>query len=115
MGTDLEIYIRMFNLLKRIYPALINYPNSEKYALAQDTKNCIFGYLNYVSRANNVKSKRMIYAQEAQGYLEDLKAKIMLAYYLKYIGKGFYKDISLELTEISKMLAGYIRTINKRK
>lgn len=42
----------MFNLLKRIYPALINYPKAEKYALAQDTKNCIFQYLNYISRAN---------------------------------------------------------------
>lgn len=105
----------MFNLLKRIYPALVNYPKVERYALAQDTKNCIFQYLSYISRANNVKSKRMVYAQEAQGYLEDLKAKIMLAHYLKYIGKGFYKDISLELTEISKMLAGYIRSINKKK
>ena len=53
--------------------------------------------------------------KKLQGYLEDLKAKIMLAHYLKYIGKGFYKDISLELTEISKMLAGYIRSINKKK
>lgn len=105
----------MFNLLKRIYPALRNYPKSEKYALAQDTKNCIFQYLNYISRANNVKSKRLVYAQEAQGQLEDLKAKIMLANHLKYISRGFYKDISLELTEMSKMLAGYIRSASKKK
>ena len=105
----------MFNLLKRIYPALRNYPKSEKYALAQDTKNCFYEYLTYVSRANNVKSKRLVYAQEAEAYLQKIKLNIMLAYHLRYIGEGFYKDISLELTEISKMLAGYIRSINKKK
>ena len=73
MGTDLEIYIRMFNLLKRIYPALRNYPKSEKHALAQDTKNCFYEYLTYVSRANNVKSKRLVYAQEAEAYLQKIK------------------------------------------
>ena len=114
IGTNLEIYLRMFNLLKRIYPALKNYPKSEKYALAQDTKNCFYEYLNYISRANNVKSKRLVYSQEAEAYLQKIKLNIMLAYYLKYIGKGFYRDICLELTEVSKMLAGYIKSINRK-
>ena len=69
----------MFNLLKRIYPALVNYPKVERYALAQDTKNCIFQYLNYISRANNVKSKRMVYAQEAQGYAGRVMLNIAIA------------------------------------
>ena len=74
----------MFNLLKRIYPALVNYPKAEKYALAQDTKNCFYEYLTYVSRANNVKSKRLVYAQEAEAYLQKIKLNIMLAYHHSY-------------------------------
>lgn len=113
--TGLEIHDRMFHLLNRIYPALVNFPNAEKFALAQDIKNSFFRYLSYVNRANEVKSKRLEYSQEAQGALQDVKVKIKLAFYRKYISKGFYKEISLELTEVSKMLAGYIRAINKHK
>ena len=112
--SNLEIYNRMFNLLNRIYPALKNFPKSEKFALTQDIKNCFLEYLTYISRANDVKSMRLKYSQEAEGYLQKIKSLIKLAFNQKYISKGFYKDISLELTEISKMLAGYIRAINKK-
>lgn len=113
--SNLEIYNRMFNLLNRIYPALRNFPKSEKFALAQDIKNCFLNYLTYVSRADKVKSKRLVYSQEAEGYLQKIKTLMKLSFNRRYISKGFYKDISLELTEVSKMLSGYIRSINKRK
>ena len=104
----------MFTLLNRIYPALRNFPKSEKFALAQDIKLYFFRYLNYINKADKVKSKRLVYSQEAESSLQDIKTAMKLSYNLKYIGKGFYTDISLELTEISKMLAGYIRSINKK-
>lgn len=91
----------------------MNYPKSEKYALAQDIKNCFLEYLTYIARADKVKSKRLIYAQEAEGYLQKIKTTIRLSFNRKYVSKGFYRDISLELTEISKMLSGYMRAINK--
>ena len=104
----------MDNLLNRIYPALRNFPKSEKFALSQDIKTNFTKYLNYIDRANSVKSKRLEYSQEAQGYLNTIKILIRTAYRQHYISNGFYKDISLELTEISKMLVGYIRVVNKK-
>ena len=104
----------MFNLLNRIYPALKNFPKSEKYALAQDIKNCFLEYLTYISRANSIKSKRLTYSQEAEAYLQKIKSLMKLSFNQRYISKGFYRDISLELTEVSKMLASYIRSINKK-
>lgn len=106
--------MRMDSLLNRIYPALRNFPKSEKFALSQDIKVHFIQYLSYVDRANSVKSKRLEYSQEAQAYLNTIKILIRTAYKQHYIGSGFYKDISLELTEISKMLVGYIKTINKK-
>ena len=38
----------MDNLLNRIYPALRNFPKSEKFALAQDIKICFTKYFNYI-------------------------------------------------------------------
>ena len=104
----------MFALLNRIYPALRNFPKSEKFALSQDIKIYFFRYLSYINRADKVKSKRLVYSQEAESSLQDIKTAMKLAFNQKYISKGFYNNVSLELTEISKMLAGYIRSINKK-
>ncbi len=114
-NSNLEIYNRMFHLYdKKIHPVLKNYPKFERPAMVNDMRVCFLEYLTYVSRANRVKSKRLVYSQEAEAYLDKIKTLMMLSRNKKYIGKNFYEEISLELTEVSKMLAGYMRAINKR-
>lgn len=113
--SNLEIYMRMSNLLiKRIYPVLKNFPKFERYSLTSDIKKYFFNYLNYVSRASKVKSKRLEYAQEAESELQNIKLAITVAYSEKYISKGFYKSVSEELTNVSKMLTSYIRSSVKK-
>ena len=48
--------------------------------------------------------------QEADGYLQTLKTLMKLSKQRKYISDGFFKEIDLELTEINKILSGYIRS-----
>lgn len=111
--SDLKIFTKTEHLLYRIYPNLINFPKAEKFALSQDIKLNFFELLKSISLADKVKSKRMLHSQEADGYLQLLKVQFKLAYKRKYISKGFFKDIDLELTEIGKMLSGYIRSVKK--
>lgn len=111
--SDLKLYAKTEQLLYKIYPRLINYPKSEKFALCQYIKGGFFDLLKYISLANSVKSKRMMYAQEADGHLQTLKVLMKLSKERRYISKGFFEIIDLELTEISKMLTGYIRAIRK--
>lgn len=113
--SNLEIYMRMSDLLiKRVYPVLKNFPKFERYSLTSDIKKYFFNYLNYVSRASKVKSKRLEYAQEAESELQNIKLAITVAYSEKYISKGFYKSVSEELTNVSKMLNSYIRSSVKK-
>ncbi len=113
--SNLEIYMRMSDLLiKRIYPVLKNFPKFERYSLTSDIKKYFFNYLNYVSRASKVKSKRLEYAQEAESELQNIKLAITVAYSEKYISKGFYKSVSEELTNVSRMLTSYIRSSVKK-
>ena len=102
----------LFN--ERIYPVVIKFPKSEKFALSQDIKNCFLEYLTYVKRADEVKSMRLRYSQEAQAYLGKIKTLMSIAKSREYISIPFYESVSLELTEISKMLKAYIRKINKK-
>ena len=101
-------------MLYKIYPRLINFPKSEKFSLCQSIKNNFFDLLKCISLGNSVKSKRLTYLQEADGHLQVLKVLIKLSKEQKYISIGFYKDIDLELTEINKMLSGYIRSVNRK-
>ena len=94
----------------RIYPAIKNFPKAEKYALSQTLKNSFFDILKNISLANKVRSKRVYYAQGADGDLQTLKVLIKLSYREKYISKKFFKDIDLELTEIGKMIGGFIKS-----
>ena len=111
--NDLKLYVKTEQLLYKVYPMLVNYPKAEKFALCEHIKNNFFDALKYISLANNVKSRRMVYAQEADGHIQVLKILIKLSKERKYISVGAFKAIDLELTEIGKMLSAYIRAIKR--
>ena len=112
-ANNLLVYTKTENLLYRLYPVLINYPKSEKFALCREIKDCLYNILKNISLGNSVKSKRLTYLQEADGYLQILKVLLKLSKHRKYISKGFFEEIDLQLTEINKLLSGYIRSVNK--
>ena len=114
-ACKLEIYMRMFFMfIKRIYPVLRNFPTHERYALTQDVKTYFLAYLDNINKASNVKSKRLYYAEKAESELHNIKMTLAISCHEKYVSIGFYKDISTELTEVDKMLAGYIRNSYKK-
>lgn len=110
---SLKVYKKTEELLYNVYPRLAKYPKSEKFSLCQAIKDNFFNLLKCISLANSVKSKRKTYLQEADGYLQILKVLIKLSKQRKYISIGFFKETDLELTEINKLLSGYIRSVNK--
>jgi len=109
--TELIVYRKTEDLLYKIYPRLMNYPKSEKFSLVNEIKSNFFDLLKFISLANSIKSKRKIYLQEADGHLQVIKVLIKLSKQRKYISIGFFKDVDLQLTEINKLLSGYIRSV----
>lgn len=106
---DLLVYSKAETLFFRVYPALRNFPKSEKFAMCHQIKEHFIDFLKYVSMANSVKSKRKVYLQEADGILQNLKTLIRLSKHQKYLSTGFYEDISLSLSEINALLVGFIK------
>lgn len=99
--------------LYRIYPALVNFPKAEKFALCSEIKENIYAVIRYIEMANSVKSKRLTYAQMADGHLQTLKVLMKLSRNQNYISKGFFRELDNDLTEINKMLSGFIRSAAK--
>ncbi len=112
MGIERELIVRKKTeqLLYKVYPRLVNFPKSEKFSLCQRIKEAFFDVIKYISLGGAVKSKRMTYLQEADAHLETLKVLIKLSHHRKYISSGFFKEIDVNITEIDKMLSGFIRS-----
>jgi hypothetical protein len=110
---NLNVYTKTEELLYKIYPVLIKYPKSERYALCQTIKLEFFELLKFISLANSVKSKRVTYLQEADGHLQTLKILIDLSKKRRYISTGFHRVARGELEEVNRLLSGYIRSTRK--
>lgn len=110
MYTSLELSKRIEEFAKTIYPKLKNFPKSEKFSMCSEIKENIYNLYSYTARANYVKSKRLAYLQESEGYLTTLRFILKLARENNYLSFRGYQEYDLKLTEISKMLSGYIKS-----
>lgn len=113
MHDELIVKQKTEELMNRVYPALVNFPKSEKHSLCLKIKESFFEILKYIYLGNSVKSKRKTYLQEADGNLQTLKVLIKLSHSQKYISNNFYYDISESLTEINKLLCGFIKSLSR--
>ena len=96
-------------IFHEVYPTLKNYPNAEKYSLCAEIKESFLNLLKNILLANKVKSKRNYYQNEADGYLQYCKILIDFSNEQRYINEGFHRNIQLKLSEIGRMLSGWIR------
>ena len=69
---QMKCYSELEHLFYRVYPALKNFPASEKYCLCQEIKFMFLESLKSMSLASSVKSKRKQYLYEAESNLQHL-------------------------------------------
>lgn len=109
-------YSKPEQLFHRVYPALRNFPVSEKFAMSQQIKLGFLNSLRGMQLANTVKSKRRDYLMEVEAELLHLNTIFRLCRNQKYLSKGFFEDIDLCLTDIKNLVRGWIRqTISSSK
>jgi pentose-5-phosphate-3-epimerase len=77
-------------------------------------KDNFIGFLTRINQANSVKSKRIMYLQEADACLQTLKMLFRLSVNKKFIKQAFYEDISESLTEVNKLLVGYFKSASNK-
>ncbi len=110
---ELMILKKTEALFSRVYPALVNFPKAEKYAMCADIKSAFVGIIKHISLGGKVKSKRKTYLQEADGYIQMAKILIKLSHERRYISVGFFEHIDQSLSEIERMLSGFIKSTTR--
>ena len=99
----------MYDLILYIYPVLVQFPKSEKFAMVAEIKKTCFDILRLITRANKEKQK-LEHLRQLDASLELLRTQIRLSVDLKFIPTKKYEVISRHLAEVGKMLGGWIRS-----
>jgi len=109
--VELKILQKMYDLILYIYPVLVQFPKSEKFAMVAEIKNTCFEILKLITRANKEKQK-LEHLRQLDASLELLRTQVRLSVDLKFIPTKKYEVISRHLAEVGKMLGGWIRSSN---
>ena len=103
----LIIYQKTYDFILYFYGVVAKFPKHEKFTLQTQLKNCILEFLRLIVRANKSDTKkRLLY--EADVSLEEFRTLVRLSHDLRYINPRQYGNISEKLSEIGRLLGGWI-------
>lgn len=109
---DFHIQQRVYDMILYAYPALEQFPKSQKFSLAQDIKLCMDKVLRLVIAANKKYTKRTT-LRDLDVEVAALKVYIRVAADLKYLPLKKYEVWSGMVVEIGKMVGGWIKSQNE--
>ncbi|WP_299316218.1 four helix bundle protein [uncultured Halomonas sp.] len=109
---SLILYAKAEELLFQTYPTFNNYPHSEKNGLTAIMKKLFFRLLEEVGQAKmtTARSHRMAHLRAAAGFLQNLVTAFRLSRERRYISRGFFEQVDLKITEIKKILFGFMKS-----
>lgn len=114
-AKNLQLSERVKIFRKQIYTSLINFPKHERYSLTQNIKNDLIMMSAEIERARYTPQARIESLKTAQQCLYRISIMVDIARDAKYISQKYYDTLSIRLTEISKMLVGYIKYASNLK
>lgn len=111
---ELKIYQKVYDMITYGNACLLQFPKSERYALATEIKKSMYTLLRLIITANKKYYKKTT-LQEMDVELETLKTFIRMAAdsKFKYLGLRQYENWSKMLSEIGRMLGGWIKAADK--
>lgn len=107
--NDLIIKQKTYDMIQYGYVALRQFPKSEKYALANDIKQCMHKFLGLIITADKKYYKKTT-LQELDVELAKLKVFIRLSKDLSFLPLRKYEIWSSYLVEIGKMIGGWLKS-----
>lgn len=100
------------DMMEYAYPVLQQFPKSEKYAMAADLKRCMDIMLERCVEAEKAYYKKTT-LRELDVAVAKCKTYVKMAYRLKFMSYKKFEIINDYLTQIGKMVGGWIKTMNE--
>ena len=109
MLDDLIIVQKAYDCYLYLHNALKVFPKSEKFVLSNDIKKTFFDMLVLFLIANKSQYKKKI-LYDADVQLDILRFRIRAAKDLKFLKLNQYENLSKQLSEIGRLLGGWIKS-----
>jgi len=113
MAEELKILQKIFDMIEYGYPALAQFPKSEKFALAADIKRCMDRMLERTIEAQKKYYKKTT-LQELDVEIMKLRAYLRLSHNLGFLPRKKYEIWSEKVVEIGKMLGGWLKSVKRQ-
>lgn len=110
------IYQKYLDLIYYSNDLVRKYPKSEKFALVDEIKNALYSGLRLLIYSLKIynRQEKLKYLNELDACLKLLQVHMRISFKYKYISMQNYATWSDKLTEICKMLGGWISSCLKR-
>lgn len=109
---DLKILQKTFDMFEYAYPALKQFPKSEKFTLVADIKRSMDKILEHIVEAEKRYYKKTT-LQELDVEIAKLKVYLRLSHRLGFLPEKKYELWSGMVVEIGKMLGGWMKSTAK--
>ncbi len=106
---QLQILQKTYDMILYAYPALAQYPKAERHTLVADIKLTMGNMVRLITRANK-EQRKTEHLRQLDAELELLRTLVRLSMDLQYLPMRKYEQWSRYLTEIGKMLGGWIKS-----
>jgi four helix bundle protein len=97
-----------YDLLRELHPAIRGLPKSQQFLLGQRIQESALDLLMALVAANRRRRKRPL-LEEADVELEKLRFLLRLANDLQFMSEKRYLAFAEQLTELGRMLGGWLR------
>ena len=107
---NLVIYQKVYDFTLYLFPVVDKFPKHEKFVLCTHIKSCVLDIARDIIRANKSRNKRPI-LYDIDVRIEEMKFLLRLAHDRKYLSHKSYEHSSKLMTEMGRLLGGWIKSV----
>jgi hypothetical protein len=107
---DMEIFVKSTQMLRWLLPHCQHFPKAERFATTKRLQDAAFDFQEtlYLANAHSGRT-RLNHLQSADAHLNKLRLYLRLAHEWGWLTGGQYAHVSAMVTELGKMLGGWMR------
>jgi four helix bundle protein len=112
---NLKVWADGVNFVVEIYKITARYPKEEKFGLVSQMRRAAVSIPSNIAEGATNRSKKEFskFIRIAKGSLSELETQIIISFKLGFITEKSYNKIIEQSEQISRMLAGLVRSLKK--
>ncbi len=113
---DLSVWQKASGLATLIYKITEDFPRSELYGITNQMRRAAVSISSNIAEGfkRNHKGEKSQFYNIAYGSVAELESQLEVARNLNFLSEENYQNITLLITEVSKMMNGLIKSLNSR-